>query len=404
MKSSWEIKKLRDCLLKVIDNRGKTPPTSKEINYSYGLLEINAISGNDKFPNYSAIKKFVTKEIYEKWFRSGHPQIDDILFATVGTIGEVAILNENRGCIAQNLVALRANKEILNPHFLFYHLINPLTKSKLLKLNISYVQPSIRVPHLLDTEFPLPPLSEQKRIVEILDEVFEKINKAKENAEKNLQNANELFNNYLQSIFTKRSSGWEIRKLADVAEYFNGLTYSPRDVSQEGIIVLRSSNIQKDKLDFADIVRVNRPVKEKIIVKDGDILMCSRNGSKRLVGKTAEIRNLNEAMTFGTFMMIIRSQHNPYLTWFFKSNEFRIQITRGENTMINQITRYMLDDIFVSFPPPEEQEAIVEKMVALSSQTQKLEAIYQKKLTDLEELKKPILQKAFSGELVRAQS
>ena len=242
-------------------------------------------------------------------------------------------------------------------------------------------------------------LSEQQRIVSILDEAFAAIAKAKANAEQNLKNAKELFDVYLHKFYTSKEEGWEEKKMKEVAEYFNGLTYSPKDVSNEGIIVLRSSNVQNDELDFKDIVRVNLNVKEKIIVKDGDILMCSRNGSARLVGKTATIKNLNEVMTFGTFMMIVRSQYNPYLSWFFKSTDFRNQIKGGENTMINQITRYMLDDVIISFPPIEKQNEVVQKLNDLHLEIKKLEAIYQQKINDLEELKKSVLQKAFAGEL-----
>jgi type I restriction enzyme S subunit len=104
-------------------------------------------------------------------------------------------------------------------------------------------------------------------------------------------------------------------------------------------------------------------------------------------------------MTFGTFMMIIRSEYNQYLSWFFKSTDFRNQIKGGENTMINQITRYMLDDVVLSFPPIEKQIEIVKKLDSLSIEIKKLEAVYQQKINDLEELKKSILQKVFSGEL-----
>lgn len=246
---------------------------------------------------------------------------------------------------------------------------------------------------------PIPSLAEQKRIVTILDEAFAGIATATANAEKNLANARELFERYLQSILTNKGKGWETKKLGEVAEYFNGLTYSPKDVCDKGIIVLRSSNVQNDELDFRDIVRVNLTVKDKILVQDGDILMCSRNGSKRLVGKTATIKNLGEVMTFGTFMMIVRSQNNPYLAWFFKSLDFRKQISGGENTMINQITRYMLDDVSLAFPPAEKQSEIVQKLDELSTETKKLEAIYQKKLIALNELKKSILNQAFSGQL-----
>ncbi len=153
--------------------------------------------------------------------------------------------------------------------------------------------------------------------------------------------------------------GWEIKRLPEIAEYFIGLTYTPKDVGSEGTIVLRSSNVQNDELDLSDLVRVKCSIKKPLFVREGDILMCSRNGSKRLVGKTALIGNLSEEMTFGTFMTIIRSERNPYLSWFFKSDEFRDQIGVGENTVINQITKYMLDVIRVPVPPLAEQQRIV---------------------------------------------
>jgi type I restriction enzyme S subunit len=279
-------------------------------------------------------------------------------------------------------------------HFLSFYDWNAATES-----DIKVKGKTLNKAKLKEIEIPLPPLPEQKRIVSILDECFAAIAKAKANAEQNLKNAKELLEVFLHKYFTNKEEGWEEKKLKDVAEYFNGLTYSPKDVSDKGIIVLRSSNIQNDKLDFSDIVRVNVSVKDKIIVKDGDILMCSRNGSKRLVGKTAPIENLPEQMTFGTFMMIVRSSYNPYLLWFFKSLDFKKQINGGENTMINQITRYMLDDIVVSFPPIEKQMEIVNQLNAIYIESQKLESIYQQKIADLEELKKSILQKAFSGQL-----
>ena len=100
----------------------------------------------------------------------------------------------------------------------------------------------------------------------------------------------------------------------EIAEYYNGLTYKPEMVVEDksGTIVLRSSNIQDSKLDFNDIVRVNIQAKEKNIVRKNDILMCSRNGSAKLVGKTAII-NKTEKMYFGAFMMLISD-----CTWFTK--------------------------------------------------------------------------------------
>lgn len=190
--------------------------------------------------------------------------------------------------------------------------------------------------------------------------------------------------------------GWEIKKLGAVAEYFNGLTYSPKDVSDNGTIVLRSSNIQNDELDFSDIVRVNVDIKEKLFLKEGDILMCSRNGSQRLVGKTAPILNLPEPMTFGTFMMIIRSEFSPYLLWFFKTDEFKKQISGGENTMINQVTRYMLDEIKIPLPPLPEQQRIVSILDEAFAAIAKAKANAEQNLLNANELFESYLEDLFS--------
>lgn len=391
MKQGWEIKSLGE----IADvEYGFTAKSTEEGDYRY--VRITDIDKNGEL--ISEDKKYIK---HSKEADGFIVKKNDLLMARTGaTFAKVLLFNSDESSVfASYLIRIKFKEKIENKLYWYF------TKTKSYwdqanSLASGAAQPHFNGAAVKQVIFSYPKsLSEQQRIVSILDEAFAAIAKAKANAERNLQNAKELFNNYLHTIVTNKSNGWEIKKLGEVAEYFNGLTYSPKDVSNEGIIVLRSSNVQNDDLDFSDIIRVNLTVKEKIIVKDGDVLMCSRNGSKRLVGKTATIKNLNEEMTFGTFMMIIRSQHNPYLSWFFKSNDFRKQISGGENTMINQITRYMLDDVILSFPPIETQKEIVQKLDALSSETKKLEAIYQQKINNLEELKKSILQKAFSGEL-----
>lgn len=173
-------------------------------------------------------------------------------------------------------------------------------------------------------------------------------------------------------------------KLRTLGEIFIGLTYRPEDVANEGTIVLRSSNIQNGKLDFDDIVRVKCKVRENLIVKPNDILMCSRNGSAKLVGKCTLLPEMDEEMSFGAFMTIIRTQHNPYLLHFFNSNAFRCQLGSAATTTINQITRKMLDDISVPLYPKEQEDYIV----SVFNQIDGLIRTETKKLDLLEELVK----------------
>ena len=146
--------------------------------------------------------------------------------------------------------------------------------------------------------------------------------------------------------------GWPIKKLSELATYSIGLTYKPEHVSEDGTIVLRSGNIQNSKIDLTDLVRVSCPIKESIFVKKNDILMCSRNGSAALVGKVAQIRDINEPMTYGAFMTVIRSEYSDFLYLYFQSNDFREQVSTGKSSTMNQITQNMLDKI--SLPLPDE--------------------------------------------------
>ena len=104
------------------------------------------------------------------------------------------------------------------------------------------------------------------------------------------------------------------------------------------------------QLDFADTVHVSCKIGEKKYVQENDILMCSRNGSAKLVGKVALVKGIEEPMSFGAFMMIIRSEYYPYLMTYFQMPAFRAQIVTGATTTINQITGSMMDKVFVPVP------------------------------------------------------
>jgi len=324
---------------------------------------------------------------------------DDIMIGRYGaSVGK--ILRGKSG--AYNVALMKATPvtNLIDKNFFWYYLNSNFFQDDLRNVASRSAQDGFSKDDIYSFQVPLPPLSIQRKIVTTLDAIFAEINKATVATEANIVNSEALFQSYLTEIFERDSKDWKEVKLNQVSEYFNGLTYSPKDVSDTGIIVLRSSNIQNDKLVFDDIVRVNLNVKEKIIVRDGDILMCSRNGSQRLVGKTATIMNLDESMTFGTFMMIIRGKLNPFLEWFFKSNYFKKQIAGGENTMINQITRYMLDDVVLNVPPSEELESIIDVLSNLFRESRKLQSMYRNKSLELNVMKRSILEKAFRGELV----
>ena len=179
--------------------------------------------------------------------------------------------------------------------------------------------------------------------------------------------------------------------MSEIAEYWNGLTYKPEDVSEEGTVVLRSSNIQNMQLDFADTVRVSCKIGDKKYVQDNDILMCSRNGSAKLVGKVALIHDLQEPMSFGAFMMIIRSTYYPYLMTYFQLPAFRSQITTGATTTINQITGNMLNKVLLPVPDMD----TVNQFAAFVEKTNKSKVAVQKALDEAQLLFDSLMQEYF---------
>ena len=300
-----------------------------------------------------------------------------------GTIGYTAIRTEPFVPIVR-LITLVPDQSKIDIKYLYYAVQNYEFEGSGTSI------PQLTVPMLKKYNFPLPSKEEQQKVVSALDKVNELISLRKEQLAKRDQLVKSRFIELFGDPETNPKGLVKVL-LSDIAEYFNGLTYSPDNVTKDGTIVLRSSNIQNSQLDFADTVRVNSSIKDKLFVKDNDILLCSRNGSARLVGKVALIKNLSEPMTFGAFMMIIRSKYYPYLMTYFQMDAFRRQISTGATTTINQITGNMLNKI--SLPLPKMADII--EFAAFVEQTDKSKVAIQASLDKLELLKKSLMQEYF---------
>ena len=181
--------------------------------------------------------------------------------------------------------------------------------------------------------------------------------------------------------------------LSEVADFLQGLTYSPSDVSVSGYLVLRSSNIQNGVLSFDDCVYVDKKVDESLQVKCDDVIMCVRNGSKKLVGKTALIPNNMAMTTWGAFMMIIRSKLNDtYIFHYLNSQMFFSQVFKDMGTAtINQITKGILNECKLPLPPETARKQISKMLSSFDVKIQNAEIC----LTTLVELKKALLQQLF---------
>ena len=163
--------------------------------------------------------------------------------------------------------------------------------------------------------------------------------------------------------FPEFQGEWEKKSLGEIGDSFIGLTYKPTDVvSEGGLIVFRSSNIQNGCMDYKDIVRVNKNVKEKLITKKDDLLVCARNGSARLIGKNAILHEADANQTFGAFMMVFRSDKNHFVHQLLNTRRYTSQVSENLGARINQITSSDLSS-FEFFFPTENSE--MNKIAAL---------------------------------------
>ena len=199
--------------------------------------------------------------------------------------------------------------------------------------------------------------------------------------------------------------GWEWTRIRNISQSYIGLTYSPTDVSSRGTIVLRSSNIQDGKIVLNDVVRVSKEISKKLQVEKNDIIICARNGSAKLVGKSAVVTDVTEPMTFGAFMAICKTALYQYVSIFLQSDLFFSQL-RGVSgtTTINQLTQNNFNDFWIPIPPTNEQKRIVEKLQNVSPFIERYsksqETLNLMNIQIKEQLKKSILQEAIQGKLV----
>ena len=221
-------------------------------------------------------------------------------------------------------------------------------------------------------EIPFPTSEMQESLVHKLDSFISLISKLDEEVELRLLQ----FEHYRERLLTfENNSNTEIKFISDVAKNYTGLTYKPDNVSDSGTLVLRSSNILDDKLLFEDNVYVQMTIPERATAKKDDILICVRNGSKRLVGKCAMITEEAEGMAFGAFMTVLRAEknHPKYLYYVWQSDKVRKQYKGDEAMPIAQITSKDFQRIKIPVPSIEEQIRIVSLLDVFETCIRKLE-------------------------------
>ncbi len=191
--------------------------------------------------------------------------------------------------------------------------------------------------------------------------------------------------------FPDFDDAWEQRKLPEIVNFYNGLTYTPDDVREDGTLVLRSSNVKDGEIIDADNVYVNSEVVKSENVQVGDIIVVVRNGSRALIGKHAEIKQNMPNTVIGAFMSGIRAEEPAFINALLDTPRFAKEIEKNMGATINQITGYMFAQMEFMVPSVTEQKQIGVFFRNLDN----LITLHQRKLESIKELKKSLLQQMF---------
>jgi type I restriction enzyme S subunit len=400
MRKDWEIKKLEE--LCEFGNglwTGKKPPFQK-----VGVIRNTNFTKDGKLDDTD----IVYLDVEQSQFAKRKLQYGDIILEKSGggpkqPVGRVVIFDKEIGDFSfSNFTSVI---RVLNPRkvdftylhrFLFFSYVSGATET--MQSHSTGIR-NLKFDDYKAIEIPLPPLPEQQRIVSILDEAFAAIAKAKANAEQNLKNAKELFESYLQGVFEQRGYGWEENTLGEVCEISSKLI-DPKKSEFQDLIHVGAGNIESQKGTLFDL----KTAKEENLISgkflfDESMVLYSKIRPYLMKVVNCNFQGLCSADIY-PLLPFKEKMVKDFLYHLLLTKDFtEYAILGSQRAGMPKVNREHLFAYRFYLPPISTQQSIVQKLDALSAQTKKLEAIYQQKINDLEELKKVILQKAFSGEL-----
>ena len=402
MKQGWEIKRLEDA---VEFQRGLTYSKKDEVDFSDNIVlrsnNVDLIKNELDFTELKYINPAI--EVQEnKKVKKG-----SLLICTANGskshLGKVALIDDDYNYAFGGFMGQVTPKEKLDSKFLFYLMTSDNYKKFINELSDGANINNLKFSDLGQFEIPLPPLPEQQLIVTILDEAFAAIAKAKANAEQNLKNAKELFESYLQGVFEKKGDGWEETTLGEIAFVKSGGTPLRHKTEYwSGNIAWYSSG----ELNNLYTTNPERHINE-LAIENSNAKLFPKGSLLIGMYDTAALK-MSILDRDGTFNQAIAGvKPNPKIDLIFILHAINaikpeiLNLRRGVRQ--KNLSLEKIKNIPISLPPLKEQQTIVRQLDALRAETQKLEAVYQKKIDDLEELKKSILQKAFAGELKTSQ-
>ncbi len=357
---------------------------------------------------------FTEKEMSELRLLKG-----DLLFNEGGDVGRTSIWNDEiPECYIQNSVN-RVRVKGVSRYILYVSGLHHKTGYYDSQVN------RVSIPHLTKEKlenvvFPVPPVDEQERIVEYLDRKTALIDSLIEKTGRKIELLKEKRTSLINEVVTKgldpdvemKDSGvewigeiprhWGITKLKRHGSVIIGLSYKPENIldDESGTLVMRSSNVQNGLATFDDNVFVDCEIPEKLRTRKGDILICSRNGSRKLIGKNCLIDSQSEGNTWGVFMSVFRSTDPNFFKWILNSPVFESQSGLFLTSTINQLTVSTLENLVVPFVyDMEERREIVEyldKQTAIIDSTITKE---EKRIELLKEYRQSLISEVVTGKV-----
>lgn len=325
-----------------------------------------------------------------------------VIMSTRAPIGHLAI-NEspmafNQGC--RGMVP----GNLLDPVFLFHFLSANIEALNALGTGATFKELSASA--LKGFPIPLPPLDEQKRIVAVLDEAFEGLDRARANVEANLADARELWARLSGLAFQPDGEGWQEAELGTLAEFRNGLNYT-RSSKGEAIRIVGVGDFQSNALipigTLGEIV-IDGKLADDDRLKPGDIVAVRSNGNKALIGRVMMLPETDEVISFSGFTIRIRLVSErllpEYLLQFMRTPAIRETLTSGGGgSNISNLNQGQLSRLRIKFPSLERQREILDRVDSTNAYAAELLDQYGKQIADLTSLRQSLLQKGFSGEL-----
>ena len=399
MKAGWERRRLGELLQKT----GTTDPT-KEPEKPFSYIDVSSVS-NETF-SITETSELLGKDAPSRARRS--VRSGDVIFATIRpTLKRVAIVPDelDNAVCSTGYFVLRGGSKIDNT-YLFYWLFSGEFEAEMEARQKGASYPAVNDSDIRDQYMPVPPLDEQRRIVAVLDNAFTGIATATANAQKNLINARALFDRYLDQAFGELDGGWGARTIGDIAAIKGGKRVpkgykllneptpypyiSVADFSDEGSVEIK-------KIRYISGQIFNQ-IKRYIIRKED--LYVSIAGT---VGKTGIVPpELDGAsLTENACRLVFnKGVSNRFVYYFTLTSSFKNQAIEQTRTAAQpKLALSRLQQICLPIPPQDAQEKLIATFDDLAGMVRQMEAIYQRKLTALIELKQSLLQKAFAGEL-----